>query len=189
MASSTDERKLVARLRAGDREAFEKLLDLHEDRVYNLVHRMVGESDADDVAQDALVEICKSVSGFRGDSSLATWVHRVAANVCLEHRRKRRVVFVPIEETNVESDPDPQSDPSQALEASEVRGSVDAALGKLSEVHRDVVILHELHGLTYTECAKALGCPVGTVKSRLFNAFVKLRELLRGCAAEGEVAI
>ena len=188
MASSTDERKLVAQLRAGSREAFEKLLDLHEDRVFNLVHRMVGEADADDVAQDALVEICKSVAGFRGDSSLATWVHRVAANVCLEHRRKRKVLFVPLEE-HAECEADPQADPSSRLEASEVKGNVDAALGKLSEAHRDVVILHELHGMTYSECAKALGCPVGTVKSRLSNAFGKLRELLRGCAAEGEVAI
>ncbi len=186
--ASSDERNLVARLRAGDREAFEKLMDLYEDRVYSLVHRMVGAADAEDVAQDALVEICKSVAGFRGDSALATWVHRVAANVCLEHRRKRKVLFVPLEE-EAECEADPQGDPSIALEACEVKGNVDAALGKLSEAHRDVVVLHELHGMTYAECARALGCPVGTVKSPLSNAFGKLRELLRGCAAEGEVAI
>lgn len=189
MASSNDERKLIAELRAGSREACERLLDLHQDRVYNLVHRMVGPSDAEDVAQDALVEICRSVGNFRGDASLATWVHRVAVNVCLEHRRKRRPEVVPFEEEFAESDADPQVGPPEALELSEVKGSVDAAISRLPELHRDVVILHELQGLTYAECARALGCPVGTVKSRLSNAFGKLRELLKSCAAEGEVAI
>lgn len=189
MPFPSDERKLVAELKAGNREAFERLLDLHQDRVYNLVHRMVGAADAEDVAQDALVEICKSIGGFRGDSSLATWVHRVAVNVCLEHRRKRKPLFVPLDQEIAEREPDPNIGPSEALEISEVKGNVDAALSRLSDVHRDVVILHELQGLTYSECAKALGCPVGTVKSRLSNAFGKLRELLRSCAVEGEVAI
>lgn len=189
MASSRDERKLVAELKAGSREAFEKLLDLHQDRVYNLVHRMVGPADADDVAQDALVEICKSVGGFRGNSSLATWVHRVAVNVCLEHRRKRLPLFVPLEEEFAECESDPRDGPVEALERNEVKVGVDAAIGRLSEVHRDVVILHELQGLTYAECANVLGCPVGTVKSRLSNAFGKLRELLGNCTVEDEVAI
>jgi len=187
MASSWDERKLVTELKAGNREAFERLLDLYEDKVYGLVHGMVGAVDADDIAQDALIEICKAVVSFRGDSSLATWVHRVAVNVCLEHRRKRHPLFVPFEDELAE--PDPQAGPSEALERGEVKGSVDAAIGSLSDLHRDVVILHELQGLTYAECAKALGCPVGTVKSRLSNAFVKLRELLQSCTVEGEVAI
>lgn len=189
MSFPIDERKLVAELRRGSREAFEKLLDIHQDRVYNLVHRMVGPADADDVAQDALVEICKSIGGFRGDSSLATWVHRVAVNVCLEHRRKRKLPFVPLDHEITEHEPDTNLGPSEALEINEVKGNVDAALSRLSDVHRDVVVLHELQGLTYSECAEVLGCPVGTVKSRLSNAFGKLRELLRNCAVEGEVAI
>ena len=189
MASSNDERKLVAELRAGNREAFERLLDEHQDRVFNLVQRMVGSSDAEDVAQDALVEICKSVGGFRGDSSLTTWIHRVAVNVCLEYRRKKRPLVVPLEDEFAESEPDTAAGPPEALEISEIKGSVDAALSRLNDVHRDVVILHELQGLTYAECAKVLGCPVGTVKSRLSNAFGKLRELLKSQAVEGEVAI
>lgn len=188
MVSSSDERKLVAELKAGSREAFERLLDAHQDRVFNLVQKMVEPSDAEDVAQDALVEICKSVGGFRGDSSLATWIHRVAVNVCLEHRRKRRPLFVPLEEEFADCEPDPEADPSEALEKTEAKSSIDAALSRLTEVHRDVVVLHELQGLTYAECAKVLGCPVGTVKSRLSNAFGKLRELLGNCGVEGEVA-
>lgn len=189
MASSWDERKLVTELKAGNREAFEQLLDSCEDKVYSLVHRMVGAADAEDVAQDALIEICKAVLNFRGDSSLATWVHRVAVNVCLEHRRKRRPLCVAFEDEVGESEPDPGPDPSETVVRGELKGNVDAAIDMLPELHRDVVVLHELQGLTYAECAKALGCPVGTVKSRLSNAFVKLRELLQSCAVEGEVAI
>lgn len=184
-----DERKLVTELRAGNREAFERLLDLHQDRVYNLVYKMVGPAEAEDVAQDALVEVCRAVVSFRGDSSLTTWIHRVAVNVCLEHRRRRRVESVPLEEELLEREPDPAGDPSEALAQGEAKRRVDAAIDSLPDLHRDVVVLHELHGLTYAECAKALGCPVGTVKSRLANAFVKLRESLRNCAVEGEVAV
>ena len=97
MSDSRAERKLVADLRSGRREAFEQLLDLYQDRVYNLVRGMVGEADAEDVAQDALVEICRSAPSFRGDSALSTWIHRVAVNVCLQHRRKRRPEAVPLE--------------------------------------------------------------------------------------------
>lgn len=189
MASSLNERKLVAELKAGNREAFERLLDLYEDKVYNLVHRMVGAADAEDVAQDALIEICKAVVSFRGDSSLGTWVHRVAVNVCLEHRRRRRPESVPLEAEILEREPDPLPDLAETVMRGEIKGSVNAAIDSLPDLHRDVVVLHELQGLTYAECAEALGCPVGTVKSRLSNAFVKLRELLQASAVEGEVAI
>ena len=188
MASSSDERKLVTELRAGSRKAFEELLDTYQDKVYGLAYHMVGPAEAEDVAQDALIEVCRSVGGFRGDSSLATWIHRVAANVCLEHRRKRKSVTVELDDDLLDPATDAQTDPSRAAELSEIKGSVDEAISRLSDVHRDVVVLHELQGLTYAECANALGVPVGTVKSRLSNAFVKLRELLKNCA-EGEVAI
>lgn len=188
MASSRDERKLVIELRAGSRKAFEELLDAYQDKVYGLAHHMVGPADAEDVAQDALIEICRSVGGFRGDSSLSTWIHRVAVNVCLEHRRKRQPITVELDDELADATTDAHADPSKAAELSEVKGSVDDAISGLSDVHRDVVVLHELQGLTYAECAKALGVPIGTVKSRLSNAFVKLRELLKD-RVEGEVAI
>jgi len=183
------ERKLIADLRGGSREAYERLMDFCEAKVFNLVRRMVGDQDAEDVAQDALIEICKSVGGFRGASSLSTWVYRVAVNVCLEHRRRRRPVFTPIEEDCLERQADPSGEPAAVVLRNSVKGEVDSAVRRLSEAHRDVVVLHELQGLTYQECAEVLGCPVGTVKSRLSNAFVRLRELLGDYASEGEAAI
>jgi RNA polymerase sigma-70 factor (ECF subfamily) len=174
-----DERQLAAGVASGEREACERFLDAYESRVYNLCRRMVGDEDAEDVAQDALVEILNSIGGFGGRSKLLTWVHRVAVNVCLEHRRKKRPQFVPIEEDCGETLIDPGDGPAAVAIRNEVRGEVEAAIGSLAEIHRDVVVLHELQGLTYHECAEVLGCPVGTVKSRIANAFVRLRELLR----------
>lgn len=188
MSAARDERKLIAELRTGSREACEKLLDLCEDRVYNLCRRMVGEVDADDVAQEALIEICRSAPSFRGASSLSTWAYRVAVNVCLEHRRRRRPEFVPIEEGVVDLPSDPSSEPSAVAVRNETRRNLEAAVRALPEIHRDVVVLHEMQGLTYQECAQVLGCPVGTVKSRLSHAFAKLREKLEGCEPEGGLA-
>lgn len=183
---TNEEKKLVVQIQTGSREAFERLLDLYESRVYGLVCRMVGSGEAEDVAQEALVEIYRSIGGFRGKSGLGTWVYRVAVNVCLEHRRRRRPETASLDE-------DQQgvgvNDPCDHLQRSAVRGEVGAAIDALPDIHRDVVVLHELQGLTYQECAEVLGCPVGTVKSRLSHAFGKLRELLKSYASEGEVAI
>lgn len=188
MSVTRNERQLIVGLAAGSREACERLLDLCEDRVYNLCRRMVGEQDSEDVAQEALIEICRSAPTFRGASSLTTWVHRVAVNVCLEHRRRRRPEFVPIEDGVVDLPSDPASEPSAVAVRNEVKRDLESAVRRLPEIHRDVIVLHELQGLTYQECAEVLGCPVGTVKSRLNHAFGELREMLKGYGPEGEIA-
>jgi len=189
MADYRDEKRLIAGLNAGEREAFERLLDLYQDKVHGMVRRMVGEPDAEDVAQDALVEVCNSVKSFQGRAKLATWVYRVVMNVCLEHRRKRRLETLPIEDSLLETLAGPEPEPSSAAMRNEDRQTVNAAIDSLPEIHRDVVVLHELQGLTYNECAEVLGCPVGTVKSRLSNAFRALRESLREYASEGGIAL
>jgi RNA polymerase sigma-70 factor, ECF subfamily len=186
MIASCDEHQLILRLKAGDREAFETLLDLYEEKVYDVARRMVGAQDAEDVAQEALIEICRSVCGFGGRSKLGTWAYRVAMNVCLQHLRKRRPDNAAIEDDFLEPQSDPADDPAEEAVRREVAGRVDEAIEMLPDLHRSVVILHELRGMTYRECADALGCPVGTVKSRLSNAFSRMREMLREYAAEGE---
>jgi len=187
MVGKRTERLLIEDFRSGQPGALERVLDTYEDKVFALVYRMVGAADAEDVAQDALVEICKSISTFRGSSSLATWVYRVAANVCLQHRRKHAPQTVPLEEDIAGLAADPSPGPESETLRNETRSQVDAAVESLPPMHRDVVILHELHGLTYRECAGVLQCPVGTVKSRLSSAFRKLRELLRDHAFESGV--
>jgi RNA polymerase sigma-70 factor (ECF subfamily) len=188
MADGWFERKLLSDMRRGHREAFEEFLDLYEGRVCNLACRMVERQDAEDVAQDALVEICRSIGNFRGESTLSTWVYRVAMNVCLQQRRRRGAETVSLDEANLDPESDPADDPSEAAARNQTAADVDRAVQTLPEIYKDVVVLHEMHGLTYMECAAALGCPVGTVKSRLSEAFRKLRELLPDYASEGGVA-
>lgn len=180
-----NERKLVMEAQAGRREAFERILQKHEDRVFNLVARMVGVREAEDVAQEALIEVCRSISSFRGRSSLSTWIYRVAVNVCLEHRRKRRPDVIPFDDDFIEHEPATSEDMPAVLIKSELKSDVERAVRLLPDLQRDVVVLHELQGLTYRECAEVLDCPVGTVKSRLSNAFSRLRELLKEHESEG----
>lgn len=159
-----DERLLVQRIQAGDRHAFEQLLDSYETRVYRLALRYTGTvPDAEDVTQEIFLGIYKSMANFRGNSALGTWIYRIAMNHCLELTLASH---------------DWRENPEQSADKGELSTRVDEALRCLTPQHRDVVILHELQGLTYQEVATALNVPVGTVKSRLSNALRRLRTLL-----------
>ena len=186
----TGEKQLVARIQAGDRRAFEELLDSYETRVYRLALRFTGSiSDAEDVTQEIFLGIYKGLTNFRGQSSLGTWIYRVAMNHCLEFRRKRKLEFIPYDEELTLASTNWREDPYQSADKNELTERVKEALKSLSPLHREVIVLHELQGMTYQEVAAALDVPVGTVKSRLSNAFRRLRELLGGYVYEGNVAL
>ena len=173
------ERRLAQRMASGERRAFEEFVDQYGGRLHRLARSYARtESDAEDLTQDILVEISRSIGSFRGSSTLATWIYRVALNRCLKHRERQRPDTAPIE--TVTAAVSLETGPAQCAERSELKERIETALSQLSEDHRQVVILHEMHGLTYSECAEALGVPVGTVKSRLFNAFRRLRTSLGG---------
>jgi len=174
-----DEQELLRELRSGTRRAFERLLDRHERRVYNLALRMLGDAtEAEDATQDTFVEVHRALPRFRGDARLDTWVHRIAVNTCLQRRRKR---VLPTVELPAEEPPaDGRSDPFQAAARGELRSALATAVDTLPDGQREVVLLHGMQGLTYAEVAVALGCPVGTVKSRLSAAFKRLRGALGG---------
>jgi len=180
---NAEEQTLVSNIRLGSRPAFERLLDLYERKVYNLAFRMLGRrEDAEDAAQEALLEVYRGIGGFRGRSSLGTWIHAVARNVCLEFLRKRRET-VPLEAELVPANP--ASNPGSSAERGELRGRLEAAIGELPDPQREVVVMHEMHGMKYREIAEAVGCPVGTVKSRLFHAMENLRAMLADYVVEG----
>ncbi len=160
-------------------------MDHYETRVYRLALRYADSvQDAEDLTQETFLGIYRNVGGFRGQASLSTWIYRVAVNHCLEYRRRKRPECVPYDETLGLATSHWRDDPVAATTMEELSTHIDKALTKLSPLHRDVIILHELHGLTYAECSEALGVPVGTVKSRLSNAFTRLRELLGGYVCE-----
>jgi RNA polymerase sigma-70 factor (ECF subfamily) len=183
--AAQNERQLVQRIQAGDRRAFEDLLDLYETRVYRLGLRFTGSiPDAEDVTQEIFLAVYKGLAQFRGGSALGTWIYRIAMNHCLEFRRKRKLESIPYDEELTLASSDWREDPFQSADRQELSEKVEAALNCLSPLHRDVIVLHELQGMTYQEVAAALNVPVGTVKSRLSNAFRRLRDLLGGYVVE-----
>lgn len=185
--ANVNDRTLVERILSGDKKAFETLLETHETPVYRLALRYAESvADAEDLTQEIFLSIYSSIASFKGRSALSTWVYRVALNHCLEYRRKRRLQTVPIEEKLMLRNDDWQADPEKVVVHHELSRSVEQALNSLSPAHRDVVVLHELQGLTYQEVAATLDVPVGTVKSRLSNAFRKLRDVLGSYVYEGK---
>ena len=176
-----DEKRLVRRIQQGDRKAFEEFVDAYGARVHRLVRRYVeNPTDAEDVTQEIFCDIYRSIGGFRGEAALSTWVYRVAVNRCLRHCKRPHAENLPYDEQLAQADADWHSDPAQVAVKQELSDRVQSAMSKLSPLHYDVVLLCELHGLTYQECASVLGIPVGTVKSRLSHAFRRLRSSLSG---------
>ena len=170
-----NEMQMVHRIRQGERKAFAEFLDAYGTRVHRLVRRYVlNPTDAEDVMQEIFCDLYRSIGQFRGDSALGTWVYRIAVNHCLRHCQRSRADSVPLDEQEIEAQ-DWRSDPQQAAARGELNDQLQTALDSLSPPHADVVVLCELHGLTYRECAKVLDIPVGTVKSRLSNAIRRLR--------------
>ncbi|MGH9433308.1 MAG: RNA polymerase sigma factor [Terriglobia bacterium] len=184
--AETGESELVAELKAGSEEAFAYLLSVYRNPVYGLVYRMVGnENDAADVVQNVFVKIIRGVRTFKAESSLKTWIFRIAVHETSNYRRswfrrKRREVC------SLDDDPREPAfvsldlsggvkTPYEELEQSERQELIESALGHVPEPFRSVLLLREIEGFSYDEIAAVLRLAEGTVKSRL----VRGRELLR----------
>ncbi|MEZ4367036.1 MAG: sigma-70 family RNA polymerase sigma factor [Kofleriaceae bacterium] len=168
-----DDRALVEAVRLGEARAMEALYHRYRRRVYGLVHRIVGGSDADEVSQDAFVRIYRGLGGFRGDAQLSTWIYRLAVNAALTHlaRRGRRREVGDEALAEVAAEAPVGRDPALAAR-------LEAALAELPAGYRAILVLHDVEGLSHEECAEILGCRVGTCKSQLHKARARMRELL-----------
>jgi RNA polymerase sigma-70 factor (ECF subfamily) len=189
MTGRNDDLCLIEACRAGQVEAFGVLVRRYQDRLYPTLLRLTGcAEDAHDLLQDAFLRAFEKLGRFHGDSSFYTWIYRIAVNLALSDRRRRRVTRRLAEGPNGEAiDPpdDPnQSDPSLPLLRAERDDLVLEALNALAPDHRTVVVLKDLDGLRYEEIAEILGIPVGTVRSRLHRARGELRERLRAVLEE-----
>ena len=184
--AASHEAALVAELRAGSEEAYAYLLAVHQNQVFNLIaHIVEGGTDAADVLQDVFVKVLKGIKHFHGDSSLKTWIYRIAIHEASNHRRSwlrrhLREVFSLDEDGAVPDvvlagSPAQPETPYQALEQTERQRLVQRALASLAQPYRTVVVLREMEGLAYEEIAQVLGISEGTVKSRLMRG----RELLK----------
>ena len=168
----------------GDQAAFEQLVRLYEKRVFALTLRMCrNPEDAAEAAQEAFLSAWQGLAFFRGESSFATWLYRLASNACVDLLRREgrhRAAAGPSlndEALNVDI-PDGAASPQEAAERSELRQQIEDGLSARSPEHRQVLILREMHQLTYDEIADTLSLDVGTVKSRISRGRKQLRNFL-----------
>ena len=184
---------LVERCRASDESAFNEVVARYKAKVYNYVYRMTGSAeDAEDLTQEVFLRMYTSIDSFRGQSSLSTWLFRIASNLCVDRfrRTKTRTPAYSLDEPIPGSEregshevPDSTYEPQRLLENVEMAEQIQLGLAQLPEKLRAALILHDVEGLPYEEIAQIVGCPLGTVKSRLFNARMQLREKLSGYLA------
>jgi RNA polymerase sigma-70 factor (ECF subfamily) len=177
--SATDY-ELTRRSAAGDTSAFEELYSRHSRRVYSLCLRMTANTaEAEDLAQEVFIQLHRKVGSFRGESAFTTWLHRLTVNQVLMHFRRRGV--------RVEQVGDEGDAPQQVVMGTENpshmpvvdRIALDKAVSQLPPGYRAVFVLHDVEGHEHEEVARLLGCSVGTSKSQLHKARMKLRQLLR----------
>jgi len=168
----------------GDAAAFERLYQLHNRRVYSLCLRMVGNTaEAEDLTQEAFLQLFRKISTFRGESAFSTWLHRLTVNLVLMHLRKKGLNLVSLEETiNPSEDDAPKRDfggRDLQLTGSVDRVALERAVASLPPGYRMVFVLHDVEGFEHNEIATMLECSTGNSKSQLHKARLKLRELLR----------
>ena len=176
------EQELVRAAAGGDTEAFERLVETYENKIYTLALRMSGSpDDAGDIAQEAFLAAWRGLPSFRGEANFATWLYRLASNAAIDYLRRQRKqrgeLSLDDEELGLDA-VDAGPGPQDAAEGEEVRSAVAAGLGALSEGHRQVLVLRELQGLSYEEIAAVLAVDLGTVKSRISRARSALRKIL-----------
>jgi len=181
-----EERELVQRAATGDRSAFKAIVDRYGSRVINLASRITGNRmDAEDIAQDVFVEVYRNIGKFRGDSSLSTWILRIAHNRSLNYLRdKRPSNTVSFDTAKGENDrpllhelPGKESDiPDRALEIERNRSILYDAIAELPEKMAKPFTLHKLDGMAYDEIARFLGISLSAVESRIHRAKIRLQK-------------
>lgn len=180
--AGVDELLLLASARAGDADAFVALARLHEQGLWRLAFRLLGDRDgAADVLQETLVRAFRSLPSFRSDSSVGTWLYRIAYNMCLDELRRSRVALVPLAEAD-----ELQAAGGRLEDVAAARADLAVALGGLPVDERAALLLVDAEGRSYAEAAHVLGVPEGTVASRLNRARTALRTALADGYAERE---
>jgi RNA polymerase sigma-70 factor, ECF subfamily len=168
-----DEVALIERCRTGDDVAFGELVERYKHLVYGMVWRLTSDrSRTDDLAQEVFLKIYRGLPYFRGEARLSTWIFRIVSNVCTQDRAQRRT------ETSTESVREPGGADAAFAEL-ELRDRLDKAIAQLPENYRLLIAAHYLEGVQYEALAEALDIPIGTVKTHLYRAKRRLRELLQ----------
>jgi len=184
-----NEAEVIERAKQGDAQAFQDLYDKHKRRVYSLCLRMTANTaEAEDLTQEAFLQLYRKIATFRGESAFSTWLHRLSVNVVLMHLRKKNLPVVSLEETTQGGEEDtPKKDfgaEDLALAGSIDRLQLQRAVDDLPPGYRMIFVLHDIEGYEHNEIATIVGCSIGNSKSQLHKARMKLRDLLRMNRAE-----
>jgi RNA polymerase sigma-70 factor (ECF subfamily) len=184
---------LVKRAQQGDSEAFAALFHTHKARIYSICLRMTSNAaEAEDLTQDAFLQVFRKITSFRGDSAFSTWLHRISVNTVLMHFRRKSLSQISLDE--------PYSNENGAkvrrefgARDSNLAGCVDRialarTMKELPPGYRTIFLLHEVEGYEHKEIAELLGCSVGNSKSQLHKAKLRIRQLLAQSSAEDRVA-
>lgn len=175
---------LIGRAQSGDADAFAAIFQAHKMRVYSLCLRMTNNAaEAEDLTQDAFLQVFRKLSTFRGDSALSTWLYRIAVNTVLMRLRKRTLSQTSLDEPWSKSGEDKPVPREYGTMDSRLEGCVDRialveAIRELPDGYRTVFLLHEVEGYEHSEIAEFLGCSTGNSKSQLHKAKMRIRELL-----------
>jgi len=179
--------ELVRRSQKGEIGAYDELIRRYQERIYATVYHMTSNhEDANDLAQEAFIKGYTALKSFKGDSSFYTWIYRIAVNKTinfLKQRKNRTHMSLNDIDFNAENDPDlvalvSDKTPRRDIGLSELQEKLNEAMQKLSPVHRLVVTLHDVQGLSHEEIGKIIDCNIGTVRSRLFYARQQLQAYL-----------
>lgn len=185
--AAPEDAKLVAAAKTGDMQAYDELIRRYQDRIYATIYHMTSNhEDANDLAQETFIKAFQALKSFKGDSSFYTWVYRIAVNKTinfLKSRKNKQSLSLNDLDFNVENDPDfvafvSDKTPRRDAGLTELQEKLNVAMQKLSDVHRMVVTLHDVQGLSHEEIANIMDCNVGTVRSRLFYARQQLQAYL-----------
>lgn len=178
--SSSSDLMLAQSATKGNMGAFEELYNRHHRRVYSLCLRMLqNTAEAEDLTQEVFIQLYRKIGSFRGDSAFTTWLHRLTVNQVLMHFRKRTVKF---EKTTEEGETPVQivaGTENQAKMPIVDKIALESAIAQLPNGYKNVFVLHDVEGYEHEEVAKILGCSVGTSKSQLHKARLKMRKLLQ----------
>jgi len=185
------EAEAIERAKQGDAEAFALLYGLHKRRVYSLCLRMTANSaKAEDLTQEAFLQLFRKIGTFRGESAFSTWLHRMVVNVVLMQLRKKSLPIVPLEETLENEEEAPRKElgaQDPVLSGSIDRLRLQRAVEALPPGYQRIFVLHDVEGYEHNEIAAMVGCSIGNSKSQLHKARMKLRESLKTNRAEKAV--
>lgn len=183
------EYEIIEKCKNGDREAFNTLVEMYQQQVFNIAYGMLSDyEDASDASQEVFIKIYKSIASFKGQASFATWMYRICANVCNDmlRKRQRRGITLSIDADDEDENslynelPSNELQPDEQLELNERQAAVRQAIDSLKDEYKEIIVYSDMNDMSYEEVSQVLKVPVGTVKSRLNRARNALRKKLLG---------